>query len=262
MALSEEEALDELYAADPDDFTARRNELAKQLRAAGDAAAADRVKALKKPSRAAWAINRFSGDEAKLRKQLLDAGAGLRDAQERLVAGEGDRTEVREASERERAAVDKARDAVATISAEAGAQLSPAALERAVQTLHAVALDDDVRRDFERGRLTTDHEAVGLGGLDLAAAAQAGKGSRKPPGSKAGDSKKAQKLRDELTAAEAEVRELDRRQKQADLSVTAARDAAERAQRDLKHATRELNAAAGAAAKARERVEALRKRRR
>ena len=146
---SGDKALDGLYAGDFDDFVTRRNELAKELRAEGDSDGADRVRALKKPSRGAWAINRVSADEPKLRDALLEAGAALRKAQEKVVAGSGDRAELREAGEREKAAVSTALDAAGAVSEKAGAKLSPAALERVSKTLHAVALDEDVRKDFE-----------------------------------------------------------------------------------------------------------------
>ena len=48
----------DLYALPLAEFTAARNEAAKRLMDAGDADAAKQVKALRKPSRAAWAINR------------------------------------------------------------------------------------------------------------------------------------------------------------------------------------------------------------
>ena len=172
---SGEQELDELYAGDFDDFVARRNELAKQLRGEGDGEAADRVRALKKPSRGAWAINRVSADEPKLRHGLLEAGTKLRKAQEKAVAGTGDRAKLREAGELEKAAVSRALDSARGVAEDAGAKLSPAALERVRKTLHAVALDEDVRRDFERHRLTTEHEAAAMGGLSLAIPAPAGK---------------------------------------------------------------------------------------
>ena len=48
-----EEAADAVYAAPAADFIATRNELAKQLKADGDALAATRLKALRKPTVAA-----------------------------------------------------------------------------------------------------------------------------------------------------------------------------------------------------------------
>jgi len=83
-----EEALDEVYLGNFEGFVTRRNELAKLLRAQGSGEAAERVRALKKPSRVAWAVNQLSARDAALRDGLLDAGAALRRAHERLVGGE------------------------------------------------------------------------------------------------------------------------------------------------------------------------------
>ena len=248
MALTERKAVEDLYGGDLEDFTARRNDAAKQLRAQGDGEAAQRVKALKKPSRGAWAINRVSASDARLRKELLDAGAKLRKAQENLVAGAGDSAGLREAGERERAAVEGALQAARAVSEHAGATLSPAVLERVRKTLHAVALDEDVRRDFERHRLTTEHEAAGLGGLSAVGSAPARKR----------DAEK--RRRDELRAAEAEVERLDARRLDAEREAEEAREAAEGAQRELKRASRELDKITSAAKAARKRADDLRER--
>ena len=83
------------------------------------------------------------------------------------------------ARDRERAAVGAAIEAITALAADAGPELNAAAQERVRSTLHAVALDDEVREQFESARLTTDHEASGLGGGTAAAgggAAQEGGG--------------------------------------------------------------------------------------
>ena len=53
-----EERLDELYREHPDGFVAGRNELAKEVRVAGDRDEAERIRKLRRPSVAAWLINR------------------------------------------------------------------------------------------------------------------------------------------------------------------------------------------------------------
>ena len=52
-----EEAADALYAAPAADFIATRNELAKQLKADGDQLGSTRLKAMRKPTVAAWVAN-------------------------------------------------------------------------------------------------------------------------------------------------------------------------------------------------------------
>jgi hypothetical protein len=69
----------DLYGLPLDEFTAARDAEAKRLRAEGDAEAAKAVKALRKPSRAAWAINRAVRSEPEAVKELVGAGERLDD---------------------------------------------------------------------------------------------------------------------------------------------------------------------------------------
>jgi len=71
-----DEALDRLYAASPDRFTAERDALAKSLRAT-DKAAAAAVKALRRPTVTAWALNQVARDQAGDLSALFDADAEL-----------------------------------------------------------------------------------------------------------------------------------------------------------------------------------------
>ena len=249
----------ELYLGDFEGFVSRRNGLAKRLQAEGDPDAADRVRALKKPTRPAWAINQVSAGEAKLRDDLLAAGAVLRKAQERLVSGKAKGSELRLASEQEQAAVSAMLEAVEALSAEAGAALSRAAVERARQTLHAVAREESVRRDFEHQRLTTEHESSGLDGFSLGAApaSSGGGGKARAP---THDQRQEAKRSREARKAEAEAARLGEREKDAEREAAGARRAAEEAQRDLERATKTLDRVANQAAAARERVEELRER--
>src|SRR6201995_6206911 len=52
-------AADQLYAADPAQFPDQRADLVAQARAAGDKAAARAIGALRRPTRAAWVVNRL-----------------------------------------------------------------------------------------------------------------------------------------------------------------------------------------------------------
>src|SRR4051794_37239529 len=99
-----EDAVDELYGLPLDEFTPRRDELAKELRRGGQRDAAAWVKGLRKPSAAAWIVNQLARTRARARRDLLRAGQELRDAHERVVAGGGDAGELRAAAEAEHAA--------------------------------------------------------------------------------------------------------------------------------------------------------------
>ena len=210
----------DLYLGKLEDFVSRRNALAKELRKAGDEDEATRVAALKKPSRVAWELNQVSAAEAKLRDELLDAAAALAKAQERLMAGKAERSELRDAAEREQAAVGALLEAI---------EVSPAAFEKARQTLHAVALDEDVRREFEEHRLVTDHEVAALGGL----ATTGGAPKRARTKQASGDARKRKR-------AQAAARDAEARRADAELVAEEAAAEAERAQRRLRDAERAL----------------------
>src|SRR5919202_1156757 len=81
---------DDLYGLALDAFVPDRDALAKRLRADGDRAAADEVKALRKPSVAAWAVNQAVRSQPKAARALWDAGDALIAAQDDLLAGRGD----------------------------------------------------------------------------------------------------------------------------------------------------------------------------
>ena len=76
--LAEAEA--ELYADDPDGFTARRGELAERARDAGEPAVAKKITALRKPTRSAWVVNRLVRTDPGVRSRLDDLAADLREA--------------------------------------------------------------------------------------------------------------------------------------------------------------------------------------
>ena len=85
-----EDPLDAVYLGPLEEFTAARNDLAKELRNDGEEAAADWVKGLPKPSRAAWLVNQLSVRKADEVAELLELGRELRAAQEEMLAGSPD----------------------------------------------------------------------------------------------------------------------------------------------------------------------------
>ena len=87
MAL--DERIDRLYGLPLAEFTAARNALAKELRK-DDREGSERVKGLRKPSAAAWALNQAVRRSPELLEEFLAASRELRDAHEALLSG-GDR---------------------------------------------------------------------------------------------------------------------------------------------------------------------------
>ncbi len=141
--------IDRLYGLPLDEFVAQRAELAKQLRADGERAAADEVKGLRKPTLGAWAINQATRRRTHERDELLAAGERLRAAHEALLSG-GDAAALRDATRDERALVSALAETAAAIATEGG-KGGAALLERLRSTLHAAAVDEEAARGA-RGR--------------------------------------------------------------------------------------------------------------
>ena len=249
----EDRGVADLYRGDLQGFTGRRNELAKRLSGEGETEAAERVRRLSKPTVAAWALNALSHGDPKRRDRLLDAGAALRELQEKLVEGRVGADEARSAGEAEREIVGELLEAAQRVAESEGRPLSSAAVERVRQTLHAVALDDEVRREFEQGRMTDDHQAVGLGPVPASAPAARARSRR--------SSGQAEKRRhDELAAAESTERDARRRLVAAEREVERASRQADHAQQALQSASDTLEEARDAVDSASRRVEELGKR--
>src|SRR5690349_10030519 len=83
------EKMRELYGRTPEEFTAARNALAKELKAAGHADQANEVGKLRKPTVAVWAVNQAARAHPDLVAAVLDAGSGLAKAQAAALAGRG-----------------------------------------------------------------------------------------------------------------------------------------------------------------------------
>lgn len=77
---------DELFAAKREDFTALRDERAKQARP--DRALADRISGLRKPTVAAWLVNQVSRNCPEEIDQLAELGESLRQAHQQLAGPE------------------------------------------------------------------------------------------------------------------------------------------------------------------------------
>src|ERR1700689_5061542 len=73
------DAVAELYQADPDDFTQRRQELAAEAREAGEPAVAKQIAGLRKPTRSAWVVNRLVREDPQVTARLAALAAELRD---------------------------------------------------------------------------------------------------------------------------------------------------------------------------------------
>ena len=163
MATLERE-IDRLYALPLDEFTARRNELAKRLKKDGDEGAAEHVTALVKPTVPAWTINQLARRQKKEVQALLATGTRLRKAQQRALAG-GGATALTAAQAEERESMRELMQRATAILEEAGRTPTRAVLERIRATLGAAVLTDPERAVLKAGRLTTEVQVSGFDAL-------------------------------------------------------------------------------------------------
>ncbi len=77
----------ELFVVDPNEFVARRDELARELRVRGDKTEAAAVKKLRRPSVALWALNVVATDRVDVAQRLLGTADAARAAQRALLEG-------------------------------------------------------------------------------------------------------------------------------------------------------------------------------
>ena len=149
-------AVAELYGMAPEDFTGRRGELVATARGAGDRAAAKAIAALRRPTRAAWVVNRLARADPSAPKKLAELAAALRAAQE---ARHGPR--LRELSAARGALVDAL---TAQALGVAGVPDPPPSLRLEIaETLTSAIADPDVAAAFAEGTLTRSAQWSGFG---------------------------------------------------------------------------------------------------
>ncbi|MEE2775911.1 MAG: hypothetical protein VYE73_04005 [Acidobacteriota bacterium] len=166
MAADRDLELDALYRETPGDFIEARNAAAKRVRPE-DRDLADELKALRKPSQAAWVLNQLALDEDDTLSEVLRTGLALKTS---VQEGRGP-------SEQE--AVRRARTGAISASAAAGlerlrmANVAPATAtkHRLRKSLEALAAYGEALPPSPPGRMDADLEPPGfefLAGIELA----------------------------------------------------------------------------------------------
>jgi hypothetical protein len=239
--------IDRLYGLPLDEFVPQRDAAAKRLRADGERDAAAAVKALRKPTSGAWALNQAVRRRGAETQALLGAGERLRAAHAGLLAG-GDRNELRAAMDEQRRLAGVLSDCAEAIASETG-KSGPALRERVRSTLHAAAIDHEVREQLENGRLVREQEAVGMGGpfgdaVAATSAPRAGEGSATPRRA----SREREPSRDRGPSAEERKRSADRAE--AERLLAEAQAALENAEGAYEEASERLTAARAAVSEA------------
>ena len=222
-----EDALDELYGAEPSEFVAVRKRLSATLRDAGDKSGAKVLQGARRPSTSAWALNQLARREPQLVEGLLDASSALYAAQTR---GTNKPEGLRDAIRAHRAAVDAAADAA---NAVLGARANDSYRGEMVSTLRAVSTDEDLGRQLRTGRLVRESSVSGFPdavGLTLVPDLPASKsGAKSKTASR--PTKRPEKSEVGTEAAQAKAEREREKQQKADLAAKeAARKDAEAAE--------------------------------
>lgn len=159
-----EQSLDEIYREHPEGFVAGRNQLAKELRAAGDREEADRIGKLRRPSVAAWLINRTALSSPSALEEFAEASRRLEEAQARALEGDDEAVaEWRDAAAREREANAAVVETAAGLARDSGHSINQRALELVGETLRAAAGDSNLRDRVMSGRVEREESAPTLG---------------------------------------------------------------------------------------------------
>ena len=154
---------DDLYGLPLEEFTKARDAYAKELRQSGKKEAAEEVKALRKPSVSAWAVNQAVRRRPQDAKALVKAGGELRKAQRAAVAGRNPDA-LRDATRAHRDLVEDLTETAKDALEERGA-VSPSILVRIAQTLRGASIDKEASKALTAGTLSEDVEQAGFGPL-------------------------------------------------------------------------------------------------
>jgi Outer membrane efflux protein len=225
-----DDALDELYWVKPEEFTAVRSRLAAAARDHDDADAAKRISAARKPTTAAWVVNRLALSHAKTKQRLADL-------RERLLAAhaemDGDR--IRELSKDQRKLIDE----LTKSAFETAEMTDPSAALRddVVGTLQAAVADSDVNARL--GRLAKAESWSGFG--DLGATATVATVTRPKPKVGPEQLERAKAALAEAEQAKADADRVLSKRKADVIAAERALRAADEAREQAKQASREAD---------------------
>ena len=163
----------ELYEADPDEFTQRRQDLAAQAREAGETAVAKQITGLRKPTRSAWVVNRLVRADPQVTSRLAALAAELRDGSSM------DGTRIRELTAARSRLVDELTRQALQVS---DLPAPPAALREEVSaTLDAAIADPEVAANLGTLVRAAHWAGFGLDPMTSFPAAAPSPSPRKPP---------------------------------------------------------------------------------
>ncbi|MFJ6159070.1 hypothetical protein ACIQF8_19405 [Pseudarthrobacter sp. NPDC092184] len=155
------EVANQLYAKPLDDFVAARATAAKEA-AASDKELAAAVRALPKPSVAAWAVNMLAVHQPDVLAQLTELGGRMRAAQASL-----DAASLRDLGRERRTSLSAAVETARSVAQENGRAISDAMAGDVEETLRALTADEGAAAAVRSGRLLKTLLADGVNAVDL-----------------------------------------------------------------------------------------------
>jgi hypothetical protein len=245
----------DLFAVAPDEFVAARDELVRELRAAGDKDEAAAIKKLRRPAVPVWALNQVARSDAGVIEELRDAAAAARSAQDNVLGG-ADADELRNALGRRREAIKAVSRAARGVVDESGR--SGDAQERDIENaLNAVVGSERLAAELGRGELAgidagNDDDVLGAfaSSADTGSTRTRAPARREPSRQLVAAREKLDRHRDEAADAAEQLRA-------AEMAGTHAAAALKKAERDLDAARRASDRADQAVERAEEAVARL-----
>jgi hypothetical protein len=147
-----EAKLDQLYAADPEEFVAVRKQLQGELRAAGNKPEAALLGRARRPSTAMWAVNQA----VRRHPDLIDAFLARSDELRAAQTG-GDRDALRAAIRAHRTALAAVTEAATEVL---GARANDAFREEIVSVLRAASTQPELGGELRAGRLVRSDDLL------------------------------------------------------------------------------------------------------
>jgi len=152
-----------LYSVPLNEFIRERDALAARLKDDGQKEEAARIKALRKPSVAVWALNQLAQRRPDEVADLIRTGDRLRSTQEETLQG-GDAADLRTVAGERNRLVARLADEASSILEQAGSAPGPH-LEKIKNTLLAATSDQEAADMLGRGVLTTELAPSGFEGI-------------------------------------------------------------------------------------------------
>ncbi len=170
-----DEAVNQLYGLQPEEFLDARRRLALTTKSAGEPGLAKAIDSVRKPTAAAWAINQLTRRQPDEIERLVALAASLHDAQERV-----DGKALKELGRERTKLVDELVRCCARTVKEAGGFLSPAVANQVRETFVAALASTAATDAVGSGQLTRALSYAGFGDVDVSEATAAPSPARRP----------------------------------------------------------------------------------